>query len=388
MELPEKIWFLVSRSLSGEATPEEQAALMQQLQERPLLMQQYELMKRMWDGYAGWKEEAPEDKARVSRILQLSAAEDALRNSDREEAGTHEMQTSEREITTTPARIVRWRAWTKVYGRVAIAAGLVTGLWALAHWYNGRRHSGSGSEIIAERGSKTRTLLPDGSTVWLNAGSRIRYEPGFNGPLREVTLEGEAFFDVVSQPSRPFIVHAGDLSIKVLGTAFNVKSYDEDSAVETTLIRGLVQIIPPGSRQAPILLHPHEKIILPRKDNEEAVLAKSVGVQPFGRQPRIVAIDSSMKEDERVETSWVYNRLEFRGDSFGELARKLERWYNIDIHFGDEAARALTFNGSLENETVEQAFLALEAAVPFRFTINNNEVYIKSVERPASGLDH
>ncbi|HSC36609.1 MAG TPA: DUF4974 domain-containing protein, partial [Chitinophagaceae bacterium] len=94
--------------------------------------------------------------------------------------------------------------------------------------------------------------------------------------------------------------------------------------------------------------------------------------------PHIVAIDSSMKEEERVETSWVYNRLEFRGDRFDELARKLERWYNIDVHFEDDSARALTFNGSLENETVEQAFLALEAAVPFRFKINQNEVYISS----------
>jgi ferric-dicitrate binding protein FerR (iron transport regulator) len=390
MEIPGKIWFLMSRSLSGEATPAEREELMQQLQEQPVLMQQYEMMKRMWQGYAGRQEPGPEETGRVSRILQLAAAEEALHDND----SLHDSNTeddNQHEITTAPPRVIRRRAWNSVYGRVAIAAGLAAGLWALAHWYRDSHRSGSRSEIIAERGSKTRTILPDGSTVWLNAGSRIRYEPGFNGVLREVTLQGEAFFDVVQQPSRPFIVHAGDLNIKVLGTAFNVKSYDEDPTVETTLIRGLVQISRPGdSKQTPIYLYPHQKIVLARKDTDEPVAAAVLlpGVQTNAPRSHIIEIDSSMKEDERVETSWVYNRLEFRGDSFSELARKLERWYNIDIHFEDEAARTLTFNGSLENETVEQAFLALEAAVPFHFTIKNNEVYIKAIEKPVSGLAH
>lgn len=380
MEIPEKIWFLLSRNLSGEAMPGEREELMQQLQEQPVLMQQYEMMKRMWQGHAGRKESGPEETGRVSRILQLAAAEEALHDKDRKDDNQHE-------ITSAPPRVIRRRAWNSVYGRVAIAAGVIAGLWALAHWYKDSRRGGSRSEIIAERGSKTRTILPDGSTVWLNAGSRIRYEPGFNGPQREVTLQGEAFFDVVQQPSRPFIVHAGDLNIKVLGTAFNVKSYDEDPTVETTLIRGLVQISRPGdNKQAPIYLHPHQKMVLTRKAADEPAAAPAPGVRTNAPQSHIIEIDSSMKENERVETSWVYNRLEFRGDSFGELARKLERWYNIDIHFEDEEARALTFNGSLENETVEQAFLALEAAVPFRFTIKDNEVYIKSIAKPVSGL--
>jgi len=378
MESPEKIWFLMSRNLSGEADPGEEQDLMQQLQQRPDLMQQYEMMKRMWNAWAGWQQSGPPETARIHRILQLSAAEDAVRSNDTIEP------------TTRPAPVIRWQGWKIVSRRVAIAAGLFIGLLALAYWYTGRRHGNSPNEIIAERGSKTRTILPDGSTVWLNAGSRIRYEPGFSGPLREVTLQGEAFFDVVKQPGRPFIVHAGDLHIKVLGTAFNVKSYDDDTTVETTLIRGLVQITGSGGTgQEPIYLHPHQKIVLPRNNSKAPVIAdapahKAIAALP----PHVIPIDSSMKEDERVETSWVFNRLEFRGDTFTDLARKLERWYNINIHFEDEAAQALTFNGSLENETVEQAFLALEAAVPFRFTIKNNEVYISSIGKPVPGVAH
>jgi ferric-dicitrate binding protein FerR (iron transport regulator) len=92
----------------------------------------------------------------------------------------------------------------------------------------------------------------------------------------------------------------------------------------------------------------------------------------------ITHIDSTLKENQFIETAWVYNRLEFRGDNFEQLARKLERWYNVKIYFKDDAAKKLVFNGSLENETVEQAFMALKAAVPFNVTIRNNEIYIKS----------
>ena len=82
-----------------------------------------------------------------------------------------------------------------------------------------------------------------------------------------------------------------------------------------------------------------------------------------------------------METAWIYNRLEFRGDRFDELAKKLERWYNITLHFEDEQVRNLVFNGSLENETVQQAFQALTVAVPFQFEVKGNDIYISSLKR-------
>jgi len=372
---------LMSRSLSGEATPQEREQLMEELKHQSILLQQYEMMRRMWEGQneaAKPAQPGPVEAARISRILQLSAAEQAAQQTEA--------------AVTVPARVTRLLHRQKLYGKVALAAGLLLGLFGAAYWYKTAHTTAPSNEIIAKRGSKTRTILPDGSTVWLNAGSRIQYEPGFNGAVREVTLQGEAFFDVVKIPSRPFIVHAGEINIKVLGTAFDVKSYDEDKTIETTLIRGLVQITRAGGQQqAPILLHPHQKIVLPRKDIDGTVAnaGKPAGAaMPAGRLARIIPIDSSMKEDVRVETSWVYNRLEFRGDRFNELAHKLERWYNIDIHFEDDAAQELSFNGSLENETMEQAFTELAAAVPFQFKISNNEVYIRSADKPVPGVTH
>jgi transmembrane sensor len=364
METPQRAWFLFARNLSGEASQQETDELMQLLQDQPALLQQYDMMKRLWGNNSDATE--PVEAAKIKKILQLSQAAAAL--PDEEEP-----------VITPPAlwrslKIVRW---------AALIAGISFSVWALITWYNMHRHGAvAGSEIIAQHGSKTRTILPDGSTVWLNAGSKITYEPGFKGQYREITLQGEAYFDVVRNPDRPFIVHAGDINIRVLGTSFNVKSYAEDRTVETTLIKGLVQITrESNTKQDPIYLHPNQKIVLPVNDNNDQEVQQG-GMQSIKHEhtAAVLNLDTTLKESEYVETAWIYNRLEFRGDSFEALARKLERWYNIRIHFEDEAARHLTFTGSVETETVEQAFLALKTAVSFNFVIKGNEVFVTSAE--------
>jgi transmembrane sensor len=364
METPERIWFLLSRSLSGDATEQDKEELDGLLQQHPELMQQYDMLHQLWSvNAAGYEEPAADDK--INRILQLAA--------------------DEKDVKQDAAPVMRLNKWRKFYRVAAIVTALAAGAWLFTIW-NKNRNALAANEVIAPKGSKTRTILPDGSTVWLNAGSRIVYA-NFNGPVREITLEGEAFFDVVhvenstTHQRKPFIVHAGSIDIKVLGTAFNVKSYPEEKTIETTLIRGLVQITRKGDKSGePVYLHPNEKIVLP-VNSADAGIAKNPASPASSQTTRqIIHIDSTVKETEHVETAWVYNRLEFRGDNFEQLALKLERWYNIKIYFEDDAARQLVFNGSLQTETVEQAFTALKEAVPFEVSINNNEVFIKSIK--------
>src|SRR4029078_631833 len=96
--------------------------------------------------------------------------------------------------------------------------------------------------VSTKRGSKSKVQLPDGTQVWLNADSRIAYNEKFQGNLREVTLEGEAYFDVVRDEKRPFVIHTAAIDIKVLGTAFNVRSYANEKNTETSLIRGSIEV--------------------------------------------------------------------------------------------------------------------------------------------------
>lgn len=364
METPERIWFLLSRSLSGDATEQDKEELNSLLQQHPELMQQYDILHQLWSvNESSYEEPAADDK--INRILQLAAAESIVK----QEA----------------APVVRVKKWRKLYWAAAAITAIIAGSWMFAVWQ--KKHNAlSANEVIAPKGSKTRTILPDGSTVWLNAGSRIVYA-NFSGPVREITLEGEAYFDVVhaenaaTHQKKPFIVHAGSIDIKVLGTAFNVKSYPEEKTIETTLIRGLVQITRKGDKSGePVYLHPNEKIVLPVNSSDAGIVKNPASPASSQTTEQIIRIDSTVKENEHLETAWVFNRLEFRGDNFEQLALKLERWYNIKIYFEDDAARQLVFNGSLQTETVEQAFMALKEAVPFEVSINNNEVFIKSTK--------
>jgi ferric-dicitrate binding protein FerR (iron transport regulator) len=127
------------------------------------------------------------------------------------------------------------------------------------------------------------------------------------------------------------------------------------------------------------VLHPNEKLIVEKiaankaeklPDNNTAITTTAK------KEYSITPLNTTIKEEERIETAWIYNRLEFRGDSFEELAGKLERWYNVKIIFKDEGVKQLSFNGSFENETVEQALKALKTATPFNFTIEGKEISI------------
>ncbi|MCG2613835.1 DUF4974 domain-containing protein [Terrimonas sp. NA20] len=363
-ENPEYIWFLLSRHITGEATAAEATALRQWLAEDPNHQQQYELLLQLWQA----KNNPPlsvTEPSRISRILQLAAVEEALR---------------ENNDAIPEETVVRRRSYAWKVAATLVVLALCT--WGILHWFTLSSVADNNHQVVAQKGSRTRAILPDGSTVWLNAGSSISYGKTFNDKIREVTLYGEAYFDVVKQPDRPFVVHAGDINIKVLGTSFNVKSYPGDDLVETTLIKGLVQIIQPGNKPA-IYLHPNQKISLPSAghdistDPPDDLPANSSG-QKKALSEGIATIDTTLSEKERIETAWLFNRLEFRDDDFESLAKKLERWYNVTIHFEDEKVTELVFNGSIESESVEQAFKALQAAVSFKYSIKGNEIFIGS----------
>lgn len=271
MDTPEPIYFLMSRYLSGDATEEERTSLLQALQQDPSLMLQFDLLQQLWN--AGHQDqEGIVENEKINKIMQLAAVAEVL-----ETPAIADVQQSEE----LPTRRIRtfWLA-------AAALTGILISIWSI-HYFNQAPKPQPTNEIVANKGSRTRTLLPDGSIVWLNAGSTLKYDPAFDGPQREITLNGEAFFDIAPLAGRPFIVHAANIDIKVLGTAFNVKSYADDKTVETTLLRGLVQL----SRQdlpdaKPILLRPHQKLVIEKQVTNTGSDSKRRGAQNAG--PRTV----------------------------------------------------------------------------------------------------
>lgn len=228
---------------------------------------------------------------------------------------------------------------------------------------------------LAERletgyGTKSKRILPDGTTVWLNAGSKLSYND------REATLEGEAFFDVAKDAGHPFIVHAGGVTIEVLGTTFNVKAYDSEENVEATLISGRIRVQLNHLKGEKIMLAPNEKLIirrLPATNNNTQTTPDSREREKEYRVQSVVKPDNSPY---LAETAWVNNTLVFTNETFGDVATKLERWYNVRIRFENDQLKQEQLSGIFEEEDVQQALQILQMTTRFKYRITDSEIVI------------
>jgi len=240
------------------------------------------------------------------------------------------------------------------------------------------------SQVTTKPGSKTQIQLPDGSTVWLNASSNLTYDKNFGKNLREINLTGEAFFDVMKDSSRPFIIHTKVIDIKVLGTAFNVRSYPNDANTETSLIRGKVEVTVKNRSNEKVYLEPNEKLVVannvvadkpvnkmtPKNESDSYRIQEKplYSIQHLTYYP----VDSAI-----IETSWVDNRLLFQSnETFREVALKMERWYGVQISFNDEKVAGYHPFGSFRNETITQALDALRLGLKFNYKIEGNKIII------------
>ncbi len=359
----------MAKALNNEASPEESEELSLLLNQDEAVQQQFELLSRIWKE----KGQGVDDDGNARKLI--------LKIIDKAQAQTDSDQ-SEEEMLNARRRSRRRRRKFFITAAAAAIFIITAGWFFLNNQKADTDQAKKPETLVVNKGSRSRFLLSDGTTVWLNAGSKLFYENDFSGTTREVRLEGEAFFDVIKNPKKPFIVHASSIDIRVLGTAFNVKSYLEDKNVETTLYRGLVNVVRTDDPATKVIrLRPNEKLVLPKQAaNAPENMSEKITL-PTNTTPgsfTITHIDSTKKESERFETAWLYSRLEFRGDSFEELALKLERWYNVTISFTDEKVKKLTVTGSFENETVEQAMAALKEAFPINYKINDHEIFIGS----------
>lgn len=355
-----KIWIMIGRSLSGEISADEQRELNSLLQSDLHLKHQYSMLKKLWSKsfyQDDFLEKENNEKDLFKEII--NKAEVERQNAD--------------EISGRRSTLLQRRFSQKLIYACAASAALIA-VFFISTPKKDIKHVAE-QVISAQNGSRSKVLLPDGTTVWLNGGSRLYYDYEFSGPQREVRLNGEAFFDVVKQKNRPFIVHAGKVDIIVHGTEFNVKYYQGDKNIETTLLHGKIEVADHTDKAKPsVFLVPNQKLIIP-----VAEPLNTLSPEP-NKSFELVSLDPKLQEKERIETAWIYNRIEFRGETFEELARKLERWYNVKIEFEDDNVKALTFNGSFEKETAEQALNALQKVGTFNFNIQGREIFIRSSE--------
>jgi len=239
------------------------------------------------------------------------------------------------------------------------------------------------SQVSTKPGSRTQIQLPDGSVVRLNSSSSLTYDKNFGKNIREVNLTGEAFFDVTKDSSHPFIIHTNVIDIKVLGTAFNVRSYPNDVNTETSLIRGKVEVTVKNRANEKIYLEPNEKLVVANDNSTIKTLANQhdegnkktdISPKPIYSVQHLTyyPVDSTV-----IETSWVDNRLIFQeNETFKEVALRMERWYGVQINFTSEKVAGYRPFASFKNETIPQALDELKLGFKFNYKIEGNIITI------------
>ncbi|MBK7097659.1 MAG: FecR family protein [Sphingobacteriales bacterium] len=206
--------------------------------------------------------------------------------------------------------------------------------------------------FYTKKASKSTLVLPDGSKVWLNADTKISYDKSFNNKTREIELNGEAFFDVVHDAGRPFIIHTEKADVKVLGTAFNIRNYKDEDLLETSLIRGKIEVILSGNKENKIVLKPSEKLSITKN-----VISKQINT-PIAE---IITLSHVTIQDSMVaETSWINNKTVIIDKPLYEIAAELERQFDIKSIFKSETAKNYRYTIHLEDKSLDQIMEILQ----------------------------
>ncbi len=229
---------------------------------------------------------------------------------------------------------------------------------------------------------KRRLVLSDSTIVTLNSGTSLSYPLSFGDKNREVYLNGEAFFEVHKDRKHPFIIHTKKMNVQVLGTVFNIKSYDDEPQSETSLIEGSIEVTLNDRETDPIILKPKEKLIvennLPSQTQINKPTGRNINAVIEGTQYSLTNLTYLPNIDSAaVETLWLKNKLAFKNENFETIAADMERWYGIQIIFEDKGLKNLRFTGTFERKTaILAAFESLRTAEPFNFKKKDLTFYI------------
>lgn len=212
--------------------------------------------------------------------------------------------------------------------------------------------------IVVPRRGEYRLVLADGSKVYLNSESELRFPVVFTGGERRVYLSGEAFFEVAPDAEKPFIVEANDVDVRVLGTRFNVNAYTPDRAIRTTLVSGKVRVSDRGGEESAILA-PGQQAVW----QEGHFSTRNVDVSAF--------------------TAWIDGKFYFEeGATLEEIAEQLQRWYDIDFIFSSGRVKQFVFAGMIKKEyTANEIFSIIEKTTRVKFTVNGRTVVVSELNK-------
>ena len=330
---------LVTRKLAGEASAEEMNELADMIRTNPSLNEELILLQKYWE-QESQQQNAGTEVALMKMFQQIGLNETS-------------------HPVNSPPRIRPLHLFLRIAASFILLLGLAVGGYKL---FNTRKANTATTDLVQKlnaKGVKSSISLSDGSKIWLNADSKIQYPAKFTGNTREVFLNGEAFFDIEKNPEKPFIIHLANGTIRVLGTSFNVKAYDDEEVVETSVSTGKVAFIPRSKKKNQsdtIFLTPNKKVVYELRTEQ--------------------ATTSSTASEE--DKAWIEGRLIFRSMLFEEIAIALERNFGKRVVFLDQETAGYRLTGSFENNTLPEILYYLAKTKFFHYKISDEQILISS----------
>lgn len=319
MDTQNQIEGYIMRYFSGEITEEEKETLLQWLQQDPANWQYYNELRNIWQvsAPAFLPEEIDVDKAHAAVLKRLGSG--------------------------------KWYQSTWILYWQRIAAVLLLPLILLSLFLLTREEQPAQyaeiayQEVFAPYGTRTRVNLADGSEVWLNAGSTLKYPVLFEGKERVVHLTGEAFFEVQSDKENPFIVETEKVKVRATGTAFNVEAYKKDSLVFVTMLKGNIDVWI-GSNQS-FAMAPGERMEYNRNEAKCEII----------------------KTDTYRWCAWKDGFLMFRDDPLEYVFKKIGQTFNVDITVRDTSIAKQLYRATFEDESLDEILRLLKLSAPIQY---------------------
>ena len=242
------------------------------------------------------------------------------------------------------------------FKRISAVAAILVLFAGSGYWYGKNRINPQMTDVLVEApiGSKTKIYLPDGTMVWLNAGSAISYTQLFGVKNRNVVLKGEGYFEVTKNKNLPFEVKTSDLKVLVLGTKFNFRNYSDEDEARVTLLEGKVRANSGLNFSDEHILNPNQQIILDKKTGNVSI--------------------SSVKALRAQQ--WINGLLYFDEERLPDITRELERNYNVTIIIADDSLRKYRFYGNFtrNEQTIQEVIDVLASTHRLNYKIKGKVI--------------
>ena len=348
----ERFWLLVGLKLDNEASKEELYELEQLIRDNP-----------EWQALLN----------QARRAYHFKAV--PIQTPDVDRSFSRHVQRLSNHLSRQPAPPVKRKLlrFSLIAGGIAASLLLV---FLITNFFGKQHGSNEPANVISTRyGSKSKVQLPDGTQVWLNADSKLTYSKDFGNQVREVSLAGEAFFDVQKDVDHPFVIHTHNLDIRVLGTAFNVRSYQNEKTSEATLIRGAIEVTLNNSPERKILMKPSDRLVVQNKAEVNTAPAPTRG-DSAGAIYWVGKVDVKEKGNVSLETVWKKNSLAFKNETLENVAGRIEHWFNVKVSIADEELKTITYSCDFKDESLKEVMEALHLTGRFQYQIVKDSVLI------------